>query len=146
MKGQRGKAGEYVTIAKKGLLNRSVWRRSLEDYPTSLICQIREELSKRVPNLREKFNSNSRYFGFCKGEDEDRAYIYVQKKNLSIHLCISRDYAKELRKAGFEIRYVNNFQGRAGWLTGWRVPHSAKNLRTVMKWLCMAFERRPKLT
>ncbi|GAI41187.1 unnamed protein product [marine sediment metagenome] len=38
MKGQRGKKGTYVIRAKRGLLNDATWRRTLKDYPTSLIC------------------------------------------------------------------------------------------------------------
>ena len=140
MKGQRGKKGTYVILAQRGLLEETVWKRALQGYPTSLMCSIREKLQKGIPGLNEKFNTHLRYFGYWKGAEKDKAYIFVQKKALCIRLCISRDYEDEIRRDGFEIRYSHNFQGRAGWLTGWRVPQSTTNIQAVMKWLYKAFE------
>jgi len=140
MKGQRGKKGTYVIRAKKGLLNDTTWWRTLKDYPTSLICLIRERLLKKIPGLTEKFNSNSRYFGYWIGDDKDRVYIYVQKEQLVIDSCISSDFATTLKKQGFKVKPRDNFQGQAGWLTGWQVPQSTTDADSVVKWLCKAFE------
>jgi len=140
MKGLRGKKGKYLTCAKKGLLKDHVWKRALKGYPTDLVCSIREQLAKQVPGLTEKFNCGSRYFGYWTGTDKDRLYIFVRKKDLSILLDVSCDCENEIRSDGFEVHYINNFQGRAGWLTGWRVPHTTKNIRSIMKWLLKAFE------
>ncbi len=140
MKGQRGKKGTYVIRAQRGLLNDMTWRRTLKDYPTSLICLIRERLLKKIPGLTEKFNSNSRYFGYWIGDDKDRVYIYVQKEQLVIDLCISFDFATTLNKQGFRVKTRDNFQGQAGWLTGWHVPHSAEDLEQIVHWLCKAFK------
>ena len=139
MKGKRGKKGKYLVRAEKGLVKDSEWKPALKNYPTDLVCSIREQLLEKVPGLTEKFNRSSRYFGYWTGTDEDRAYIYVQKKDLRIDVHISQDLAADLQKAGFEVRFTNNFQGRARWLTGWRVPHSTKNIKTVMTWLLKAF-------
>jgi hypothetical protein len=103
------------------------------------LCRTRRELAKHVPGLNEKFNRRCRYFGYWSKDGEDRLYIFVQKKRLSILLRINRDFEKAINKSGFEVHFVNNFQGRAGWLTGFRVPHDAKNINTVMKWLLKAF-------
>ena len=137
---QRGEKTEQPIRAEKGLLDDSVWRHTLQDYPCSLLCLIRQELQKNMPSIGESFNTNARYFGYNVREDKDRAYIYVQKKNLRIDLHISRKFEKDLRKEGFKVNYVNNFQGRAGWLTGWQVPHSTTDVDRVVKWLCKAFE------
>lgn len=108
--------------------------------------------------MTEKFNPTTpglRYFGYkVRNRDAakndfskrsygpDKAYIYIQKKNLRIDLDIDRKFEQELRKAGYEVRYSNNYQGRAGWLTGWYVPlFSTKDIKKVMKWLLMAFNR-----
>jgi len=140
MKEKRGKKGKYLVLAKKGLLKDSMWRRTLENYPTDIVCSIREQLLKKVPGLTEKFNTNSRYFGYWTATDEtDRAYIYVQKSEVRIDLYVGRRFEAQLHRAGFEVRYVNNFQGRAGWLTGWRVPHTTTSIKTVLKWLLKAF-------
>ena len=140
MKGQRGKRAIYVIRAKKGLLAKTHWHRTLQAYPTSLITLVREKLQKKIPGITEKFNSNSRYFGYWIGDDKDRVYIYVQKKKLVIDLCISSDYATALKKQGFKVKPRDNFQGQAGWLTGWYVPHSTTKVDYVVNRLCKAFE------
>ena len=140
MKGQRGKKGTFVIRAKRGMLSDTTWRRTLKDYPTPLICQIRERLLKKIPGLSEKFNGNSRYFGYWIGDDKDRVYIYVQKQNLVIDLHIEPSYVSELEKEGFVIKQRDNFQGQAGWLTGWHVSHDTKKISVVIKWLLKAFE------
>ena len=140
MKARRGKKSEQPIRAEKGLLGDSVWRRTLQGYPTSLLCLIRQRLQKEIPGITESFNTNSSYFGYWVGEKKDRAYIYVQKKRLRIDLSISRDLETDIRRDGFEIHYVNNFQGRAGWLTGWQVPHSTDKIEAIIKRFCMALE------
>ncbi len=40
MKGQRGKRAIYVIRAKKGLLAKTHWHRTLQAYPTSLITLV----------------------------------------------------------------------------------------------------------
>jgi len=137
-KKNKGKKGKYLVYAEKDLLKNSVWKPKLKNYRTDLVCSIREKLDE-VQGLTEKFNTNSRYFGYWIGTNKDRAYIYVQKKGLRIDLNISPDSEKaKLEKEGFEVRFNNNFQGRAGWLTGWRVPHTT-SIEKVMKWLLKAF-------
>lgn len=135
-----GKKAKYVIYAENGLLADNAWKSKLRRYPTSLVCSIRAALADRVPGVTEKFNSNSRYFGYRIETDKDRAYIYVQKKKLVVDLCISPNFTKKLRHMGFKVKFRNNFQGRAGWLTGWQVPQSTLNLEPVVKYLCKAFE------
>jgi hypothetical protein len=141
MKKTRGKKGKYLIRAEKGLVKNGDWKRTLRNYPTNLVCSIREQLLERIPGLTEKFNKNSRYFAYWIGDDKDRLYIYVQKNILRIDLCISRDIEKEIRREGFKVHYVNNYQGRAKWLTGWQIPHSTNDIEGVVKRLCNAFER-----
>jgi hypothetical protein len=135
------RAGNKIFKTKIGLLADTYWRSDLRDYPTELLCRIRKSLLKSIPQLVEKFNPYGHYFGYGKGQDKDRAYIYVQKKNLRIDLCISREHEKDLQNQGFIVKYHNNYQYRAGWLTGWQVPHNTENIETVIKWLCMAFRQ-----
>ena len=134
MKGQRGKKGKYVIFAKRGLINDDIWNPILKNYETSLICKIRKRL-KKINGLTEKFNSNSRYFGYCIEDDKDRVYIYVQKKNIRIDLYISPIFKKDILREDkyFTVNYVNNYQGRAQWLTGWHVPHDTKKMSFVIK-------------
>jgi len=137
-KENRGKKGKYLVYAEKGLLKNSVWKGPLDNYQTKLMRLIREQLKEKVSGLTEKFNTNSRYFGYWTGTEKDRAYIYVQKKNLRIDLLINRDSEAKMKKEDFEVCFTNNFQGRAGWLTGWRVPHTT-SIERVMKRLLKAF-------
>lgn len=142
MKKTRGKKGMYLIYPDngKGLVENNKWERYLKKYPDGLIRQIRLKLAERFPDLNEKFNYKSKYFGYRLKDEKDKLYIFTQKKNLCVLLCMSRDYEGEIRRAGFEIRYWHNFQGRHGWLTGWYVPHSTKKVGTVVKWLFRAFE------
>jgi hypothetical protein len=54
-------------------------------------------------------------------------------------LCISRKYENELKNQGYTVKYRHNFQGRAGWLTGWYIPITTDNISQITKWLCKAF-------
>jgi hypothetical protein len=142
MKGHRGKKSINVICAKKGLLGEKVWKPILKRYPTSLVCLIRERLLKKIPDITEKFNRNSRYFGYWVGDDKDRVYIYVQKKQLVIDLYISTDsdFTTVIKERGFKIKPRSNFQGHAGWLTGWQVPQSTTDIDQIADWLCKAFK------
>lgn len=141
MKANRGKKGKYVVYAEKGLVKPRVWRQTLKNYRTDLVRLIRKKLKAEIPGLNEKFNTNSRYFGYRIGTDADRVYIYVQKNVLRIDLHISRNSKTALQEEDFEVRFSNNFQGKAGWLTGWRVPHTTENVEAVMKWLLKALNK-----
>lgn len=135
-----GKKAKYVIYAENGLVADKKWQAKLRGYPISLVCLIRAALADRIPGVTEKFNSNSRYFGYRIGTDRDRAYIYIQKKKLVIDLSISQSFTKKIRQMGFKVKFRNNFQDRAGWLTGWQVPQSTLNLEPVIEYLCQAFE------
>jgi len=141
MKALKGKKTKHLVFAQQGLLEDSTWKSALKGYPTELVCRIRRELSSKIRGLNEKFNLRSRYFGYWTGNDKDRLYIYVQKKYLRIDLCIDGEHEKDVKKDGFEVVFVNNFQERANWLTGWRVPHTTEKIENVLKWLWMAFGR-----
>ena len=88
MKVQRGKKAKYVKYAEKGLVKDVVWKKILQSYPTTLIKTIRQRLIAEIPNLNEKFNTKSRYFGYYTKDNEDRLYIYVQREKLVVDLCI----------------------------------------------------------
>ena len=118
------------------IINDNEWEGPSGDYPPDLLRLIRKQLKEKVPGLTEKFNTKSHYFGYSTGKD--RAYIYVYKKDLRIDLDISQDIESDLKEEGFEVHFVNNFQGQVGWLTGWRVPHTT-SIERVMKWLLKAF-------
>jgi len=125
--------------AGQGLVDTSHWVDCLEGYPTDLLSKIRRQLQLNVEGLSEKFNRNSRYFGYSRVGGSDVLYIYVQKQQLRIDLKISRECDAQLQRLGFAVNYVNNFQGRAGWLTGWEVPHDTDRTEIVMKWMLKAF-------
>lgn len=129
-----------IESAGVGLVKDVIWRKFLQDRDTALLCSIRESLIKKIPGLTEEFNKQSRYFGYWTGADKDKAYMFVQKKGLRIDLCISRKNEKEINKEGFKVKFVNSFQGRSGWLTGWHVPHSTTKVDYVVNRLCKAFE------
>jgi len=122
------------------LLDEQHWKEYLAGYPTETLGAIRVALGRKINGLTEKFNPKMRYFGYKVNDSADRAYIYVQRFQLVIDLRISMDWIKEIRRAGFVVCPRNNYQGRAGWLTGWKLPHATLNLKPVVEWLCKAFE------
>lgn len=134
------RAGNQIFKAKSTLLDDCFFQPELQDYSMTVLDAIRKGLAKAIPELSEKFNTSSLYFGYNVGEDEDRAYIYVQKQNLVIDIHIEPSYVSELEKEGFVIKPRDNFQGQAGWLTGWQVPHDTKKMSVVIKRLLNAFE------
>jgi hypothetical protein len=141
MKAQRGKKAKYVKYTEKGLLKDGVWKKILQSYPTTLIKTIRQRLIAEIPNLNEKFNTKSRYFGYYTKDNEDRLYIYVQKEKLVVDLCIQSNLKDTLVTHGFQFRPRDNFQAKHDWLTGWHVQQSTTDVKTVMKWVCRAFDR-----
>ncbi len=124
----------HIILAERGLVDDSVWEPVLSGYPTDLVRSIRKNLIKLVPDLREKFNAKQRYFGYKKGFGPDTAYIYVQGSKLVIDLRVDPKFAEDLRRDGFAVLPRENFQGRAGWLTGWQVPHSARKAAYIAQW------------
>lgn len=137
----RGRKSKNVIFSESGLLDERVWHFALQGFHTELICAIRQELIKRIPDLMEKFNTYKRYFGYWRGRDKDRAYIYVQKKNLLLDVCIDPAYVTDLRNQGFRVDPRENFQGSNNWLTGWKIPQDYKNIEKIVPWIYKAFNK-----
>ena len=133
------RVGNQIFKAKSTLLDDCFFQPELQDYSMKVLDMIRKGLAKAIPELSEKFNTSSLYFGYNVGEDEDRAYIYVQKQNLVIDIHIEPSYVSELEKEGFVIKPRDNFQGQAGWRTGCSVPHDTKKISFVINCLLKAF-------
>lgn len=134
------RAGNQIFKAKSTLLDDCFFQPELQDYSMTVLDTIRKGMAKAIPELSEKFNTSSLYFGYNRGDDEDKAYIYVQKENLVIDLQIKPSYVRQLEGEGFVIKRRDNFQAKAGWLTGWQVPQSTTDADRVVNWLCKAFE------
>ncbi len=143
--GKKRRRSENIVSAEEGLLKNEVVINILKKYlkapEIEYVCSLRKSLdNKKIAGLTEAFNKKSRYFSYWKGKDKDRVYIYVQKKCLRIDLCIKNKdkNEREILNEGFKVKFVNNFQGKAGWLTGWYVPYSTKNINVVVKYLSNA--------
>jgi hypothetical protein len=91
---------------------------------SSAFRRLREILLQKVPSLKEKLNPKSGYVGYW-AVSPDRAYVYLQPDLLVIDIRRPRSIEPQLKKAGIEILYRNNYQGRAGWTTGIRLRHNA---------------------
>ena len=124
--------GKLLGDIKKGAARRS-----------SALRNLRELLLQRVPNTKEKLNPRSGYIGY-RSASSDRAYIYVQPDLLVIDIRRPRTIEPMLRKAGIEITYRHNYQGRAGWTTGIRLLHnsSTHQIDLVAKEIILALEER----
>ena len=129
-----------VMTVDAGLVEDAEWGAYLKKYPVDLALAVRGRLLRKVEGLTEKFNRKSRYFGYRRAGGSDVVYLYVQKKGLRIDVRVSRGYEDTLRRAGFEVHYSDNFQGKAGWLTGWHVPHVTRKTAFVVELILKAFE------
>ena len=111
-------------------------RKALAAYPLSLLFRLRKELRQAFPDLRDKYNENSKYFGYKGKLDRDAVYVYVQQEGLVIKARVSNpeQWVNAIRRAGFEVRPTEgDFQDVAGWLTGVRVPHRTKDTGPVLE-------------
>ncbi len=120
-----------------------IWRPFFSSYPSNLINVLnllRQDLAELTPNLREKFNIKSRYFGYGLHGSSDRVYIYVQRKKLVVDIDISIYQIKKLGE--FTISLRNNYQRRAGWATGWGIPYSKleqpRKRKEIVNVMCQA--------
>jgi hypothetical protein len=82
------------------------------------ISNIRKNLFQKIPSLREKINKNSKYFGFKVDKNKDSIYIYLQNKKMIMDIDISKEYKNWFIKRGFTIKERDNYQQKAGWITG----------------------------
>ena len=114
----------------------------LVGFPRDLVDRIRSGLVAGCPGLMEKANPKRRYLGYAKGEGSDAAYIYFQKKGLVIDVRVSADRVKGGRVLGLEVRPRENYQWRAGWLTGVRVPYGSDKHGAVVGLILDALEGR----
>lgn len=48
-------------------------------------------------------------------------------------LNIHKDRQAEIEEKGFEVKYRNNYQGNANWLTGVRIPYDNMPLKEVVE-------------
>ena len=101
-------------------------------YPLATVLELRAKLKQACPELREKLNSNSRYLAYAVGSGSDRLYVYIMRHGLVLDLRIPKDKAEQVRAKGFAVRERDNYQGRAGWLTGVRVAHDTGRLAEVV--------------
>jgi len=120
---KRPKAAGELLIQEKGLLPEEALKAGLHGYPTDLIFYLRSRLAECCPTLRENFNPNTRYLSYGLDGGSYDLFVYVQKKDIVIDIRLPADRAEDLRGQGFDVRPRNNYQGRAGWLTGLFVPH-----------------------
>ena len=115
---------------KKGLID---IKQKLDIYPLELILALRGSLASEFPNLCEKVNYKSPYLGYSNGNQSDALYVYMQKKKMVIDMRVSKEEAENLREKGVTVKPRNNFQGRAGWLTGVSVPYDSDKLNVIVQ-------------
>jgi len=137
---QRGTVISNLIKGDKGLVDSDTIRKKLQGYPLELVFRLREELISKFPGLREKLNLNSRYLGYANGNRSDALYVYIQKNQLVLDVRVSKEEAESLRKQRFRVNPRNNFQCRAGWLTGVSVPLDTKKLDVIVELASLALE------
>ena len=119
-------------------------RRALNEFPPeiqALALRLRRELKRRFKSLREKYNTHTKYLGYAKGTNSDALYVHIQKSKLVLDIRVARRRAAELRRQGLQIRPRNNYQGRAGWLTGVCVLPDTDRLEVIVNLAVEALAR-----
>jgi len=122
---KRGARGESV-IRSDGLLPGEVLATRLGGCPPELIVWLRKRLAATCQGLQEKLNPRGRYLGYARRGRSDVLYVYLQRQRLVIDIRLPADRAGQVRRLGFDVRPRLNYQGRAGWLTGIRVPYGTQ--------------------
>lgn len=116
-----------------GLLPDEVVRGALRDMALDLAFDLRSGLVAGCPELREKLNSASRYLGYGLVGCSDAVYAYVRKGGLVLDIKVPAKRGDDLRRLGFQVRPRQNYQGKAGWLTGLVVPKGTDRLAVVLR-------------
>lgn len=124
--------GQSPVNGRTGLEDVDIIRQKLNGYPLALVIQLRDRLISAFPNLRERLNSKSRYIGYANNRQSDAVYVYVQKRRLILDIRVSNQEAQRLKMQGIRVAPRNNYQARAGWLTGVLVPHETDNLDIIV--------------
>jgi hypothetical protein len=119
---KRGARGQPV-IRSDGLLLDEVLAAELGGRPPALVLWLRKRLAATCQGIQEKLNPRSRYLGYARSGRSDVLYVYLQKQRLVIDIRLPADRAGQVRRLGFEVKPRLNYQARAGWLTGIRVPY-----------------------
>jgi hypothetical protein len=130
----------YLIKGEEGLAEINTIKLKLQGYPLDLAFQIRSQLAAHFPALREKLNFNSNYLGYSNGNQSDALYVYIQKKQLVLDIRVSKEEVERLRNQGVRVNPRNNFQSKAGWLTGVSLPHDSDKLNVVMELALLALE------
>lgn len=95
-----------------------------------LILELRDRIRAEFPELKEKYNPRSRYLGYAVGRS-DSAYIYLQKRRLVLDVRVPQARADDLTRRGIRVAHRDNYQGKAGWLTGVLVPHDTDKIGLI---------------
>ncbi len=98
-----------------------------------LVCinKLRNELLNIFPNLREKLNKSSKYFGFGIDKSSDVFYIYLQKKKMILDINLPYTMKNQLIEAGLTISERKNFQAQSGWITGVHIDYTCSQFDTI---------------
>ena len=115
----------------EGLLPVEEVQAALRGYPAELILCLRQVLGTRCPSIREKCNPRGRYFGYASGRS-DSLYVYFSKKHVTLDLKLPPDRRSDAERRGFTMVPRDNWQAKAGWLTGVRAPNEIGSLEGVL--------------
>ena len=104
----------------------------------SCINKLREKLIIRFPNLREKINKSSQYFGFSTSDNSDSFYIYLQKKKMIMDINIPYAQKEKLLIKKFTIIERQNYQFKMGWITGIHIDYDCNQIEDVFELAVLA--------
>jgi hypothetical protein len=124
------KSSDNLIFPKNGrpLISLKVLRKYLDPSQIADVEGLRKRLLEKMPDLQEKFNKKSKYLGYRRKDESDCLYLYLQRKRIVVDLRIDPQLLN-----GFEVKHRENYQGKSGWLTGWRIPYMDFVVSTMLK-------------
>ena len=111
------------------LFNNSFLNDIFKKNDLSCIHKLRENLINQFPDLCEKINKKSKYFGFSLGNQSDSFYIYLQKQKMIMDIRLSYSIKNDLLQEGFKIKERKNFQEKSGWITGIELSYDCHQIK-----------------
>lgn len=110
------------------LIEENKLRVLLSGFKSGFVMELRETLVSQFPALHEKFHTEQNYIGWWLDGDEesndaDRVYIFFEKDAMSVRIKLTRQREQEIKDLRFDVVPSKNFQGKAGWITGWKIPY-----------------------
>ncbi len=122
---EMSKRDENEALACRNLLvSDKMLEAELKRFPFSQIQKLRTAMYGRLEGVEERLNPNYPYLAVrCPEANRDICYLYFQRKSICMDLRLPQVRQSATEQQGFAVRPRANWQAKANWLTGIRIPY-----------------------